>query len=169
MNAALSAETSRANTAANNAAKGSKNSWLPQADQNSFVDSFSSARTAANQLRGTGMTRAQVKQLLTSGRSASTVEVNGKKVQVPAIAKVGNSAALRAALDVAYDGALSAGTVRDLHGRKIQIGALGVKTARQLGASRASRLKRNKAAKQALRQGQRIGQELATYTGPAAE
>lgn len=169
MNNAANNATSRANNAANNAAKKKGTSWLPQASQNSFSDSFSAARSSANDLRNSGMTRAQVKKLLMTGRSASTVEANGKKVKIPSIAKVGNSAALRAALDAVYDGSLSAGTVRELHGRKVQIGPLGVKTSGQLGARRATRLKQNKAAKQALRQGQRIGQELADYRGPAED
>lgn len=169
MNNAADNATSRANNAANNAAKKKGTSWLPQAAQNSFSDSFSAARSSANDLRNSGMTRAQVKKLLMTGRSASTVEANGKKVKIPSIAKVGNSAALRAALDAVYDGSLSAGTVRELHGRKVQIGPLGVKTSGQLGARRATRLKQNKAAKQALRQGQRIGQELADYRGPAED
>lgn len=99
--------------------------WAPPAQQNAARDGISGAISLIEQQRGRGMTsRADIIQLLTTGRAASTREVDGQKVTLPAIPKL-SADYVRAASNVVFDGSLSRGDVKRLHARRIRIKPLG--------------------------------------------
>lgn len=75
--------------------------------------------------RGAG--RAEIIQLLTTGREGATVEVDGEKVRVPSIKSL-PADFVRAATNLVFDGTLSRGDVKRLHNRRLRVKALGYKT-----------------------------------------
>lgn len=82
--------------------------------------------------RGAG--RAETIRLLTTGRDASTVEVDGQKVKVPAIKSL-PADFVRAATNMVWDGSLSRGDVKRLHNRRLKLRALGYPIRKAQGPS----------------------------------
>lgn len=118
MNTAANNATSLANNAANNANKnkngtGGKSPWLSTGQQNTFRNDLEKARAAVADAKRAGLSRAQAGKALLRG---------GGKVQ-----RIGNQLALSVALDAAYDGALSRRNVQRLHESGYKIGPLGIK------------------------------------------
>lgn len=91
-------------------------------------DGIGQAAALVKQQRDRGATsRAEIIQLLSTGRAASKVKVNGQDVSIPAIPKL-PADFVRAATNLVFDGTLSGGDVKRLHDRRLRVRSLGLPT-----------------------------------------
>lgn len=123
------AETARHNRAmeakSRRDAKGMK--WASQEQHATAKTQIDEAIALVEKQRGRGAGRAEIIRLLTTGREPATVEVDGEKVRVPGVPKL-PADFVRAATNRVFDGSLSQGDVKRLHGRRLRIKALGYPT-----------------------------------------
>ena len=91
-------------------------------------DAVSEAVAQIKRQRQLGATsRAEIIQLLATGRAAQKIKVDGEDVTLPAIPKLGADF-VRAAANLVFDGTLSRGDVKRLHDRRLKVKSLGYKT-----------------------------------------
>ncbi len=91
-------------------------------------DRISEAQALIKQQVQRGTTsRGELIQLLSTGRPASKVEVDGQEVTVPAVPKL-PADYVRAAANLVFDGTLSRKDVEALHNRRLRVKSLGYPT-----------------------------------------
>jgi hypothetical protein len=119
---------------AKDAAKPKKSDYAARDTQNTFRDKYVGGLEAAREQKGHGVSEAQMRTWLISGRAPTTVTAkDGTKVKIPGIEKAGSKEAVEAILDVVYRGGrLSPATVKMLHRRGIKVSTLGAPTVASL-------------------------------------
>lgn len=102
--------------------------WATQEQHAAAKDAIEYAKTVIAQQKQIGRGRAETIQLLVKGRPQSKVtNKDGEEVTIPPIQAIGGDYA-RAATNLVFDGTLSRGDVKRLHGRRLQIKRLGYQT-----------------------------------------
>ena len=102
--------------------------WASQEQHANAKDAIERAQSIIASQKRLGRGRAATIKLLIEGRPASKVtNSKGEEVTLPKIEPVGGDLA-RAAANLAWDGTLSRGDVKRLHGRRLQIKRLGYPT-----------------------------------------